>query len=67
MEYNSGPLTMIGLPILGVLLAAGHHLFYSSLNDTETPNNFKQQLNIAYGTAFAFLAKSALIAAVASA
>jgi hypothetical protein len=48
-------------------MAVGHHHFYQSLNNTKTPDSFTQQLNTAYGTAFAFVAKACMIAAVGSA
>lgn len=68
-RWNSSwqaPATMIGLLLLGVAVAIGHHLFYRSLNNTETPNDYSQQRNIAYGTTFAFIFKACLIAAVGS-
>lgn len=61
------PATMVGALLLGCTAAIGHHLFYSSLNKTRTPENESQQRNIQYGTAFAFIAKACLIAAVGSA
>jgi hypothetical protein len=61
------PVTMIGFLLLGGAMAVGHHCFYQSLNNTKTPDNFSQQLNTAYGTAFAFLAKACMIGAVATA
>jgi hypothetical protein len=59
--------TMIGLLLLGGAMVVGHHHFYQSSNYLKTPNNFSQQLNTAYGTAFAFVAKACMIAAVGSA
>ncbi|KAH7371716.1 hypothetical protein BKA66DRAFT_443910 [Pyrenochaeta sp. MPI-SDFR-AT-0127] len=61
------PVTMLGLLLLALCLALGHHFFYTSLRGTRTPDNFSQQLNTAYGTALAFLVKAALVGAVASA
>lgn len=61
------PITMIGLLFLGGAMAWGHHFLYQSLYSTETPDNFSQQRNTAYGTAFAFMAKACMIAAVVSA
>lgn len=61
------PITMLGLLLLGGALALGHHFFYRSLKGTRTPDNYSQQLNTAYGNAFAFLAKAALIGAIGSA
>ncbi|KAK4565307.1 hypothetical protein LTR86_003924 [Recurvomyces mirabilis] len=64
---------VLGLAV-GILLAAGHHLFYASLSGTEAPTGTlfsvigadvsRQQLNTAVGTAFAFLVKSALMITV---
>ncbi|KAH7076916.1 hypothetical protein BKA63DRAFT_594509 [Paraphoma chrysanthemicola] len=61
------PATMIGFLLSGGALAMGHHHFYRSLSNTRTPDNFSQQMNTAYGTALAFLAKACMIAAVGSA
>ncbi|XPS71716.1 hypothetical protein M3J09_003893 [Ascochyta lentis] len=58
---------MIGLLFLGGGMSIAHHLFYQSLHNTKTPGDFSQQLNTAYGTAFAFAAKACFIAAVGSA
>ncbi|KAK5155826.1 hypothetical protein LTS14_005392 [Recurvomyces mirabilis] len=64
---------VLGL-VVGILLAAGHHLFYASLSGTEAPTGTlfsvigadvsRRQLNTAVGTAFAFLVKSALMITV---
>lgn len=65
----------MGLSFLfGLLLALGHHLFYQSLNNQPTTqtNDYRffgthlqgQQLNIAIGTAFAFVIKATLVLAV---
>ncbi|CAO2650021.1 Nn.00g013130.m01.CDS01 [Neocucurbitaria sp. VM-36] len=61
------PTTMIGLLFLGGALALGHHFFYRSLRGTRVPDSYSQQLNTAYGTAFAFLAKASLIGAISAA
>ena len=58
--------------VLGVLFALGHHLFYRSLvNQTTETDDYTimgshysgQQLNIAVGTAFAFLVKASFVLA----
>lgn len=57
----------------GVLLATGHHLFYSNLAGSNAPTGAyniggtdisKQQFNTAVGTTFAFLVKASLTLAV---
>ncbi len=60
-------LRMIGCVLLGILLALGHHLFFSSLNTTAVGSTSRQQWAIAFGTAFAFLIASFLGLAVSSA
>ncbi|KAJ4287740.1 hypothetical protein N0V90_012444 [Kalmusia sp. IMI 367209] len=67
--------SIMGLSFLvGLLLALGHHLFYQSLMDRPTSHTTDyrvlgahlqgQQLNIAIGTAFAFVVKAAFVLAV---
>jgi hypothetical protein len=63
----SKQIRMIGFVILGILLALGHHLFFSSLNTTVVGSTSRQQWAIAFGTAFAFLIASFLGLAVSSA
>jgi hypothetical protein len=64
------PLYMLGMLLSGVLLSLGHHLFYQSLHgkpiatDEEGAQHFSQRVNVAIGTAFAFLVKSALVVSV---
>lgn len=64
---------MIGFLVVGLLLAAGHHIFYAQLEGTTAPtgsyriagsNVPKQRFNTAVGTAFAFLIKAVLAVAV---
>lgn len=60
--------------MIGVLLAMGHHLFNQSLMNKPTSGAVKfvflgahvqnQQMNIAIGTAFAFMTKAAFVLAV---
>ena len=70
------PTTIISSLILGALSAVGHHIFYRSLEGTVAQDDnvnilgsrvSRQQLNIAGGTALAFLVKAALTTAVATA
>jgi hypothetical protein len=61
---------MLGALLTGAILAVGHHLFYQSLDGTAASvetysvlgaNISKQELNIAVGTALAFLVKASLV------
>lgn len=70
------PTTMIGPLLFGIVLAAGHHLFYRHLAGKPPPSNDVQllgwnvswqQINIAVGTALAFLTQSTLVTAVSMA
>ena len=70
------PATVVLALGAGILFAAGHHLFYNSLDGRPAPdvgynilgsNVSSQQLNIAGGTAFAFLVKACLVTALATA
>jgi hypothetical protein len=65
------PCLAISCLLAGVLLAAGHDKFYTSLHDERTSdhrvmrNQFSgQQFNLAIGTTFAFLVRSALALSV---
>lgn len=71
-----GPTTVFLALAAGVLFAAGHHIFYNRLNGTPAPNDAfdvlgskvsKQELNVACGTAFAFLVRAALVTALSTA
>lgn len=65
------PALMLGSLLIGILFAIGHHLFYLSLSGTVASETMilgsitYQQANTATGTAFAFIAKSSLVFAVA--
>lgn len=64
------PVTMVSFSLVGSALAVGHHTFYSSLRGTVVYGGSEdndQQLNIRYGTAFAFMSKTFFVGAVASA
>lgn len=70
------PTTIIFSLIAGLLLAVGHHLFYNRLHGQQaSPDGFKilgshvspQQLNIAIGTAIAYLVKTFLVLALSTA
>lgn len=69
----TAPAFMVLSLFTGILLAIGHHLFYSSLDGTQVhsgvyriagTNVSPQQYNIAVGTTFAFLVKASLTLAV---
>lgn len=70
------PTTIILSLLCGLMFAVGHHLFYRHLDGHEVKTeDFKifgsdvppQQLNVAIGTAFAFLVKASLVTAVSTA
>ena len=63
---------MIAALAISVFLAAGHHLFYHSLEGNCVPSDdldilgnrvSRQQLNLAAGTAFSFLVKAFVVLA----
>lgn len=70
------PFLMLGSFALAILLCFGHHLFYQSLEGSRVSSTDRkllgarftaQQVNIAGGTAFAFLAKAAFVLSVSTA
>lgn len=70
------PTTILLSLLAGVFFALGHHLFYRHLNGREVSDGHvrvfgsnmpPQQLNVAIGTAFAFLVKASLVTAVSTA
>lgn len=70
----SAPVSTLGSLVAGFVFILAHHLFYQSLNGTlvsdDAPFGFEisqQQVNVAVGTAFAFLAKACLVVAVSAA
>lgn len=69
------PTNMLGAFVLALAFAVGHHSFYTYLSGQPTPSGgytiagrtlSRQQTNIAAGTAFALLFKSAIAFAVAT-
>lgn len=69
------PTKILGALFLAVALAVGHHCFYAHLSGQLVPSTdyhiagstlSRQQANVAIGTAFALLFKSALASAVAT-
>ncbi len=67
------PTTIVLAFAFGVAFAAGHHIFYNSLDGHVAPtetyrllgsNVSQQQINIAIGTAFAFLVSAMLVMSV---
>lgn len=72
--YWRAPTAMLAALLAGFLFAIGHHTFYHSLLGNPVPTALysiagimvsPQQVNIAAGTAFAFLVSSCLATAVA--
>ncbi|KAF7549449.1 hypothetical protein G7Z17_g6372 [Cylindrodendrum hubeiense] len=61
------PSLMIGSVFLGLLLAVGHHLFYSSKNGQIVTSSDQQVWNLRVGTGLAFLVKASLTAAASMA
>lgn len=70
------PTTIVLSLVTGVLLAVGHHLFYDNLHGRQARADgwqilgsrvSPQQLNIAIGTALAFLVKTFLLLAISTA
>lgn len=68
---RSSPATMFIGVFFGVVFALGHHFFYNSLNNKNTPNAdydilgttyhvSGQQINVSAGTVFAFFSKFCL-------
>jgi hypothetical protein len=67
IAYWVAPTTLLASFIAGIGFAIGHHLFYAGLHGQPVDNvTFSQQYNTAVGTAFAFLARAALVIAVAT-
>ncbi|KAM0714117.1 hypothetical protein Q7P37_011081 [Cladosporium fusiforme] len=69
------PTTILFALLAGLAFALGHHFFYARLSGQPAPVGYhqirglkrsKQQVNIAVGTAFAFLVKTALAIAIAA-
>jgi hypothetical protein len=74
--YQWTPFLLFASLLVEVPFALGHHLFYRSLVDQPTSTGSYsiagtlypgQQVNIAIGTAFAFLAKAVFVFAVSTA
>lgn len=65
------PASALGALAAGLLLSVGHHLFYRSLHNTPVSEGSlfgfetsQQQINIAIGTALAFLTKACMVIAI---
>lgn len=65
------PASATGALVAALLLSTGHHLFYRSLHGTPVSEEAhfafeisRQQINIAIGTAFAFLTKASMVVAI---
>lgn len=71
--YWLAPASASGALLAGLLFMIGHHLFYQNLHGTPVSDNTlfdfdisQQQINIAVGTAFAFLAKACMVLAIST-
>ena len=80
MKHNGphwrAPAVMLSSLLIGTALAIGHHAFYASLAGTAVSSDpikvvgwttTQQQINVAVGTAFAFVVKASLILACSTA
>ncbi|KAK0787274.1 hypothetical protein LTR02_006467 [Friedmanniomyces endolithicus] len=74
--HLTAPVTMISALLAGVVFAVGHHLFYHGLAGHAVSDHYgkgfgssvsAQEINIAIGTAFAFLVRACLVLAVSTA
>ncbi|KAG8157592.1 hypothetical protein KVR01_012634 [Diaporthe batatas] len=61
------PALMIGLFVVGIVLATGHHFYYQSLDGTIVSSDTRQEWALRAGTAFAFLTHSSLVASAGTA
>jgi hypothetical protein len=61
------PATMIFYSLVGVLVAAGHHIYYNSQSGTLVSTSERQQWPIRFGTAFSFVAIASFNIAVSEA
>ena len=73
--YWTAPTLIISSLVAGILFALGHHLFYANLDGKSAPTALEdyqvlgtrvsiQQVNIALGTAFAFLVRACLMLSI---
>jgi hypothetical protein len=65
--YWAQPVLMVSSGLLGILLAIGHHAYYSKLNGTLASTPEKQQWPIGFGTAFSISAVMCLGVAISEA
>lgn len=56
------PALILGLLAIGIALALGHHFYYQSLSGAIVSSETRQQWALRFGTAFAFLTQSCLVA-----
>lgn len=56
------PALIAGLLFAGIALALGHHFYYMSLNGTVVSSDTRQEWALRFGSAFAFLTQSSLVA-----
>lgn len=56
------PTLILGSLVVGIALALGHHFYYQSLSGTTVSSDTRQEWALRFGTAFAFLTQSSLVA-----
>lgn len=56
------PALIVGFLVIGIALALGHHFYYRSLDGTVVSSQARQEWALRFGTAFASLTQSALVA-----
>lgn len=61
------PALMIGLFVVGIVMAVGHHFYYQSLDGAIVSSDTRQEWALRVGTAFAFLTHASLVASAGTA
>ncbi|KAH6713525.1 hypothetical protein BKA61DRAFT_43274 [Leptodontidium sp. MPI-SDFR-AT-0119] len=62
--YWRSPASMIACFFIGIFVALGHHLYYTSLKADLVGNEDEQQRKLRYGTTFAFVTQVSLVGSV---
>ncbi|KAK0103699.1 hypothetical protein ONS95_005707 [Cadophora gregata] len=62
--YWRSPASMVACFFLGVFVALGHHLYYTSLKGDLVGDEDEQQRKLRYGTTFAFVTQVSLVGSV---
>lgn len=60
----AAPVGMVAFFLSGVIVAIGHHIYYTWLDGTSISDDESQQWAVRFGTVFAFLVEISLVAAV---